>query len=752
MIARRTSVTRMSALCCVAGTALMAAPAYAQSEPEAQALAPAEDASSASSGEIVVTAQRREESIQRVGISITAFSADTLAQIGARTTQDIATQVPSLQFDSGSGGGVNAFVTVRGVTQVDPAEHQEAPNAVYLDDVYIPTTSMVGFPLYDMARAEALRGPQGTLFGRNSTGGLLQFVTTDPSDEFKGFLDASYASYNLFRVEGAVGGPIAPGLDFRLAGLWTKGDGMFENRVPGGRDSFETNTYGIRAKLAADLGSDWRATLTASFNKTPRHREGVYKSSVVYVDPNGVTQYLPADVDFYGTGPGKDLFGYRDTSSDNWSGEFNSDQGMLEKSFNYMNFKLAGSIGGVDVASITNYTVGKIDYSEDTDSTPNVINIFGNGGKTRQISQELRLSGGSSRFNWTAGAYFLDLKGNYYIDFDLSVFDFHTRNEYTQHTQSYAVFGQMEYRFTDQLKLTVGGRYTHDRKTFDSQAYDMLSPTRAVIYDFSRATVGNLARLDHGDWTGKAQLDYEPTANLLLYAGVSRGYRGGGFNATADGAISLAATPFGHETVVDYEGGLKTKFFDGRVSLRAGGFYYDYQDYQAFNFQSTVGSVSNNPAYFYGGELELTAKPVPSLNLSLGASILRGKIKDFSTPGGDVIDTKPLKAPRLSLNGLVSKEFDLGDYGLTLQYDFNYLSQSYANLVPSPLTTLPGSFMQNARVSVDVRNLGLEVYGFVRNIGNIDRKTFAYDLAFIALGVESYAPPRTFGFGVRKTF
>jgi iron complex outermembrane receptor protein len=614
---------------------------------------------------------------------------------------------------------------------------------------------MVGFPLYDTARAEALRGPQGTLFGRNSTGGLLQFVTTGPSDEYKGYLDASYATYDLVRLEGAVGGPIAQGLTFRVAGLYTKGDGMFKNLNARGQDSFETNTYGIRAKISAELGPDWRATITGSYNQTPRHREGVYKASPVFPDANGVTQYLPADVDYYGTGPGNDLFGYRDTSSDKWSGSFNADQGFLKKSFNYANLKLEGSIGSVDVASITNYSVGKIDYSEDTDSTPLVINIFGNGGRTRQVSEELRFSGRNDRWNWTAGLYFLDLNGRYYIDLDLPVYDIHTYNRYTQRTRSYAVFGQVEYSFTDELKLTVGGRYTYDRKTFDSKVYNLLLAGNPVIYDFSKGNplVGDLARMTHDDWTGKVQLDYEPSNNLLLYAGVSRGYRGGGFNASPDGSIALDSTPFRHETVVDYEAGLKTKFFDGRVSLRAGGFYYDYKDYQAFNFQSTVGYVANNPAYYYGGELELTATPVHSLNISLGTSIVRGKIKDFVTPTGDVIDAKPLKAPRLSFNGLISKDFDIGDdYQLTLQYDFNYLSKSHANLLPSPVTDLPRSFMQNARVTFSLKDMGLEVYGFVRNIGNIDRKTFGYDVSFIGSALASYAPPRTFGGGIRKTF
>lgn len=754
MTARKIKLIRISALCCAAGTALLAAPSYAQSEPAPAASAQGQDAAPAmdAGGDIVVTAQRREQSIQNVGISITALSGETLANLGATSAQSIAAHVPGLLFDSGSGGGVNAFVSIRGVSQVDPAEHQEAPNAVYLDEVYVPTPSMVGFPLYDIARAEALRGPQGTLFGRNSTGGLLQFVTTDPSDTFKGFVDASYANYDTFRVEGAVGGPIAEGLSFRLAGFVHKGDGIFKNHLPGGEDSFETNVFGIRGKLKAELG-EWTAQVTGSLNKSPRHHEGVYKPTPAFIDANGVPQYLPANVDFYGTGPGNDMFGYRDPFKSVWDGNF-SNVGSLRKEFNYATLKVSGPVAGATLTSITNYSYGRLDYFEDSDGTPNGINEFGNGGTTKQISEELRLNGDAGPLNWTVGAYFLDLKGDYYIDLAFPFLDFRNRSAIHQRTRSYALFGQLEYEFSDQLKLTAGGRYTYDRKTFDSKVYDVLQPGNPLIYDFSKNNplVGDLARMTHGDWTGKIQLDYKPSPDVLLYVGVSRGFRGGGFNASPDAALPYARVPFSHETLVNYEGGVKLKLFDNRAQVRASAFYYDYSDYQAFNFIGTAGAVSNNPAYNYGGEIEFTAKPLEGLDISLGAAFLGAKVKDYRTAIGTVIDTEPVKAPHFTFNGIISKAFDIGDFELTLQYDFDYQSKSSANLSPSPITDLPSSWMHNARVSLAHDDSGWQLYGFVRNIANTARKTFAYDLSFASVAIASYAPPRTYGIGLRKTF
>lgn len=737
-----------------AGIALVAfgAPAFAQ-ETNGQAA----DSQQNNGGDIIVTAQRRSESIQNVGIAVSALSGDQLAKDGVTSSTQLAAQVPALQFDSGSGGGLNAFVTIRGVSQVDYSEHQEAPNSVYLDGIYVPTPSMVAFPLYDMERAEALRGPQGTLFGRNSTGGLLQFITKDPTDTWTGYGNLEFGSYADARVEGAVGGPIAKGLSFRVAGTADVGGGYFKNDNPQGQNSFERYTFGIRGKLRADLGGGWSALLSASLNKSPKHREGTYKAYPVYVDANGETQFVPANVDIYGTGPGNDPFGYRDTTTSGNEGSFNS-FGFLKKQTHYGTLKIEGPIGGATFTSLTNYTKSSIDYLEDSDGTPNNVFSFLSGGRTRQISQELRLNGKIDRLEYTIGAYFLDINGAYYTDFIIpSVFD--AINDYQQKTQSYAVFGQVEYKLTKSLKLTLGGRYTHDRKIFNSQVYTgkmdpFYTGSTTAFYDFNATTAavaGVSNKHDRGDWAGKAQLSYQPDQNLLMYAGVSRGIRGGGFNSTADGSLTYKDTPFKNETVIAYEAGAKLRLFDGKANIRASGFYYDYSGYQAFNFNGIINTVSNNPAYFTGGELEIFARPLPGLNISLGASYLDAKVKGVSTPTGPK-DVRPTKAPRWTFNGVVSKAFPIGDYQLTLQYDFDYQTDSKANLVDSPVTALPASLMQDARISIGREDKGWELYVFVKNLADVNRKTFAYDNAFTGIALGSFAPPRLFGVGFRKDF
>ena len=718
---------------------------------------------------IVVTAQRREQSIDDVGISVTAFSGDQLSKQGITDTRGLAAQTPGLIFDGGSGQGLNAFVTIRGVAQTDYTEHQEMPNAVYLDDVYVPTTSMVGFPVYDMERAEALRGPQGTLFGRNSTGGLLHFITRDPGEEINGFVDGRYGNYDRFWVEGAVGGPISENLSFRIAGFRQDGDGYVENKntTPGeDADGFEQNAYGVRIKLRADFNNDWSATATGSLNRSPRHVEGVYKTLPGFVDAGGVARVLPEDMvipvglQFFGpVGPGVDPLGYRDPFDDFHQVAFNSQETFIEKRFDYATLKIVGPISdSITFTSLTNYSKSKINYSEDADSTPNQYFNFRTQGETRQLSQEIRLNGEANRLNWTAGAFFLDIDGTYGTDFDFVAFDTLYPNRYTQDTQSWAIFGQLEYDLSDRLTATIGGRYTHDKRNFESVAFEIFPGCEAVWlnpecqnYDFTRAAVGDLTESSYGDFAGKVALDFQASENVLLYVSASRGIRGPGFNATADGYLPIENTTFTNEVVHAFETGIKAGMFDGRANLRASAFYYDYNDFQAFNFNGLTNSVTNNDAYFTGGEVELYTNPMEGLDINLGVAFLEAEVKDVDA-GFGLVDTDPIKAPKWTFNGSVAKEFVLGDFQLNVQYDFDFIDKHKANLAFTEITNIDSSWWHNARIGYGQEQNGWEVYVFVHNLANVDRKTFGYDNTFAGLALSSFAPPRMYGVGFRKDF
>ena len=266
--------------------------------------------------DIIVTAQRREQSLQDVGVSITALSAAQIQEQGIVSSADIGRVAPGVVFASTTGGGSFASMSVRGISQSDFSPIQEAPNSIYLDDVYLSVNGSAGFPTYDLERIEVLRGPQGTLFGRNSTGGLARFITAKPTDSFEGYFEIGYGRFNNYSFESAISGPLSDRVRARVSGKMEKADGWWKNLAPGGHDSMETDAFGIRGQLEFDATDTLLARISLSYDKHPTHRVGTYKARNFYLDQDGMPALQPDDLDAWGSGPGNNLIGYRDPYAD----------------------------------------------------------------------------------------------------------------------------------------------------------------------------------------------------------------------------------------------------------------------------------------------------------------------------------------------------------------------------------------------------------------------------------------------------
>ncbi|WP_298290663.1 TonB-dependent receptor plug domain-containing protein, partial [Novosphingobium sp.] len=237
-------------------------------------------------GEIVVTAQRREQNQQDVGVAISTISSDAIRKLGITDSSDISKAVAGVTLNpSIGGGGANANLVVRGVAQTDLSATAESPNSIYIDDIYLSSPNAAGFAVYDLSRIEVLRGPQGTLFGRASSGGLANFITTKPSKVWGGFAEVGYSSYNDVRLEAAVGGPLSDKVRFRLSGGFERADGWLKNSSINTPNQFEKNSFGIRGQLEADLTENFTARVALSYDKSPRHREGTYFSRPSYTNP-----------------------------------------------------------------------------------------------------------------------------------------------------------------------------------------------------------------------------------------------------------------------------------------------------------------------------------------------------------------------------------------------------------------------------------------------------------------------------------
>ena len=752
---------RQASLTAIA-TAVLAFPATARAQDSIDA-----DALS----DIVVTAQKREQNLQDVGVAVSALGSETLSSLGITDAKDIARAMPGVVFDSTASGGVNANLTVRGVSQSDFSSTQESPNSIYIDEVYLSSPNSAAFPLYDLERIEVLRGPQGTLFGRASSGGLASFITKKPGNQFGGYAEIGYSRFNTFYAEAGLGGPISDRVRYRLSGKTEHGDGWFRNLNPGGKDTFEKKFYGIRGQIEADLSDALTARVSVSYDRSPRHLEGLYKSINYYIDPaTGAPTPLPATLDFYGTGPGNDFAGYRDPNPDAQTGSFNN-VGFLSNERFSPTLNLQWDLGRATITSITNYTKFEYAYNEDCDGGPVDFCNFPLGQSLNQWSQELRVNGSTGALTYTAGLYYLNIKQEVYQAFSFpalsgSDFAFNDINPVAQRGESYAIFGQVEYDLSDKLKATLGLRYTHDKKVVDSKVFfnelgngysggtgtTVFTPP-LLIYDFSTATVGALATAKANLWSGKFQLDYKPNDNALVYASISRGAKGPGFNTNVSGNLTNAETPFGSESLWAYEAGVKLDLLDRRLRFNSSVFYYDYSDFQGFAFNGLQGVVGNYNGYFYGGEVELVAKLGGGLTANLGAAYLKSKLRNIPTARNGVIDQESILAPRWTVNGAINKKFAIGANSLNINWSFDFVDDRFASIDNNAATAVKGSFVHNARVSYNLEAAGVEVAAFVNNISDVDRENFSYDLLTSTGSViKSFAKPRWWGFSIRKTF
>ena len=740
----------------------MASPAFAQdaaSEPQA------EDAGGIS--DIVVTAQRREQNAQDIGVSVVALGSEDLQRLGVRDSMDIMKVVPGVMMQNTfGGGGTNANLSIRGISQTDTSPNQEPPNAIYFDEVFLSSPAMASFGLYDLERIEVLRGPQGTLFGRASSGGLASFVPAKPSTDWNGYVEAGYASFNNVWAEAAVGGPLSDRVRVRISGRLERSDGWLINTLPGGTDAFENNTNGIRAQLEADISDRLTARIAVSYDQTPKGPMGGYKSPAAYL-VNGLPKLMPANVDGWGTGvPGSDMFGYVDKDPRFNRAAFNS-FGTLTKDRFAPTLYLTYDLGGATLSSITNFTRFNFDYSEDADGLPLRVSEFFYGQDLDQLSQELRINGESGGLVYTAGAYLL--KADQSVPQRFSGYygtpgEFEVSNIAEQDLDSYAVFGQFEYESTPQLKLTAGGRYTREIKSIDSKAYiDNYGGTAFVpplaVYDFSSGNpaVGSQARIPQNLLSGKLQLDYKPSDYSLIYIGVSRGVKGAGFNTNLAANSTpeyVTRTPFKSEYVYAYEGGAKFDLFDRKVRINASAFYYDYHRFQGYTFISVAGLAGNYDGYFKGGELDVTLRPMQDLDINLGAAYLKTKLKDVTgTYYVGPRDREAAQAPEWTLTGSVTKSFPLPIGKLAFTWDGNYIDNRWGSIDNNPASFVSSSFVHNANATLFLDKSGIQLQFFVRNISNTARMTFSTDTtSYFGNWHRIYAQPRWIGGSIRKTF
>lgn len=750
---------------------------------------------------ILVTAQKKEENVQEIGLSVTAFSGDAVRRFGFEDSTDIVAQVPGLNVGTPVGEGNNPSFTLRGVGLNDFNDNNEGPIAVYIDDVYQAALPGLTFQLFDTERVEVLRGPQGTLYGRNATGGLIHFISRRPTETLEAFAEIEGGRHSTVNVEAAISGPLAEGVRARLSGAYNSRNGYVENRI--GRDANEADNLALRGQVEFDIGDSGLLNIKGFYSSTDTNAPQYQHEATLAETGAGNLPFCPMDVP-------RDIFCYADTDGDNFAGEYNR-QGVLDIEVFGVHANYTQDLGGVTLTNVFSYQETDKIHEEDTDMGPNPALNPTFTADIKAITNELRFSGEYSRGSWQLGGYFLDTevvsandlliqwRGDFaaLLDSDPAVFDGGLEHftpgfdkgpdllpaiifdvNYTQDTRSWAGFGQFDFALTDTVTFTGGLRYTTEDREFD---YINQAPSGALLNNLLNgigeanffslrpgdvngfgAAVGhgpadvvgpNAGIIDDNNISAKAGLDWQATDDLLLFATWSRGFKAGGFNAgflDQTDFVTSDQVKFGEEVLTSYEAGFKWTSANDLVRINASGFYYDYDDFQALTFQGLSQFITNGDATFFGGEAEIGLRPVEGLDAQLGVSILDTDVDGVTVQGTTLNNREAVLAPEITANGFVRYGQPVGNGELAGTLSFNYQGDHFFDITNSDVSHEDGYALLDARLAYAPDDGFWEIAVFGRNLTDKEYRVYTFDFTGPAgFNQQFFGPPRWWGVSLR---
>ena len=726
--------------------------------------------------DIVVTARRQAETMQRTPIAVTALGGATLEKMNIQQVDQIAQATPNLIFSQQSSSLSAASVTIRGIGQTDPSLALDTAVGIYLDGVYVARSAGAVFDLVDPERIEVLRGPQGTLFGRNTTGGAIQIISKKPADSFGATVRGGYGSRDFWYLRGRVDtgriadSPISAAVSYQHR----EKNGYFNNYLtPKSKDPGSLNVDSVSAQVSADLGAlqiyygfDWDERNGApaffqtvalspdalayygrseSLGGAPLQYQPDQRMTSGYQQPGAPGRYtsltrsqghnLTVSYDVSDALTLKSIFGYRKLYMDNVLGL--SGQGDLR------GLVLDLATGGVSVQPVSPY------------------NGYNGPQKQNQVSEELQASGKAGDFSYVAGLYFFREKVSednhqqisYLLPGGMLAINLDPIAAYEQTSKSYAAFGQVSWKpgaLDERFELTGGIRYTKDKKS----VYLMNSEdgfSTVVGPDRGNASFSNVSFLVSGS--------YRFTDDVMGYAKFSTGYKSGGFNPRADRLNS-----FQPEKLSSWEIGIKGDFLDHRLRTNIAAFYSKYSDLQVPQFASGAGGattllVNAGKADFKGIELEVTAVPVRGLTLSGSLGYTDPKYKEFlfRDPATDIVTdiADTARFPNVAkFNSNIAAEYsfppmDLGTLSARIAYAYRSQMYFYPNdavnpyneQVKSPATNTVSARIALSDISIGGRAVGeLAVAG--DNLLNEDQVLYGIDFGGLGFGGKFYNEPR----------
>ena len=751
--------------------------------------------------EILVTARKREESLQEVPVAVSAFSREQLERQTIQEFIDVEAQIPGVLIQQTQHDPSIAWVSIRGQQQADFLLTNDSSVGAYVDNVNLPRQSGLNANMFDIERVEVLKGPQGTLYGRNTTGGAINIISRKADHEgTHGYLRASYGNKNFTQISGALNIPFSDTAAARIAAQKTDQDGWGESRFTGA-DLYDQDEIFLRGSLVWDPSDRVNIQLQADYMDLD---EGGNVEKILHPGGNFIngvsdTSSLTAGIEL--SGAPVDFANYVDYVTSGYAAlAAYVDGDLLKTDADADVFSKATLWGGgltisvdvtddIELRSITGYRNWETAQLLDLDGTPFKLLHPLLAVDADFFSQELQLAGATDRLNWVVGGYYSRENG---IDGSTTIAVAAinpttniTRGEVTN--TSWALFGQATYAITDRINITGGLRWTEEKKELTNMnrlAFgDLITPSTASTVDDAvanafiircRVPPGNIpvdrCAVDLSDsfndpsWL--ISVDYHINDQVMIYASNARSWRGGGQNLRADGDDLAAAMPFAPETATSYEAGLKGDFADGLMRLNAAAYYVDYKDIQRSiivpgSEGGSVVTVLTNAAKAEITGFEAEAWLTPSDNLSFFATVgyLDFKYKDFQSIGQDgvsIIDRSDEPIPLPDWQYSLSARYDASIAGneLGIQVDYVWTDE---------FSTDPLSPVQEAVRRDDLGRLNARVDWMFANdftlslwAKNITDEEFIVTTTDILreLGtlVSVSGRPRSFGLTVSKTF
>lgn len=719
--------------------------------------------------EIVVTAQKRSQNIQDVNIAVTAIVADEIEELGLFDSYQIAAQAPNLRIVNQFGSNVPTF-TIRGVGLNDFNINNNSAVGVYVDEAYQVSPAMLGFQLFDMERVEVLKGPQGTLYGKNTTAGAVNYVSRKPGQSLEAGVSIDYGRWDATRVEGVIGGPLSDDIAIRLAGVGAWGGEYIDNRVES-RDVGRADRYAWR--LMVDYGPSDNLAILANIHGGKNQSDGGYYQHGGLLDPVTFGLCQAALQGRYDPTTCVDFNLYSDTDNDPYAGDIDLANRLDDEAYG-ASVKIDWVSEAMTLTSITAFEVFNRYQTEDADASPNPVLHDWWDDRIEQFSQEIRfLSNGEGPTSWIGGLYFLhdevtsDDLSTCFDDPALRSFNetnfglpdgfdpvFCPANfglKLAQETDAIAGFAHLERQLSDEWKVTVAARYTYERKDFESATSYVESPAALAFYGLGDGVIAsNKEKKSFNNISGRIAIDYEPTDDLLLYGSLTRGFKSGGFPGGYAVIDSEQLKPYDEEILLAYEVGMKSNLLGQSLRLNAAVFYYDYQDLQVFTFVPT-GTVpaqvltNASDATVFGLDADIWWVPVERLDIKFGVGLLDTELKDYVVSGTDLSGNELANSPKSNYNGMIRYAWALNQGDLYVLADFSYQDEMFFDTFNNPLLVGNSYGLINGRVgfrSAD-DSWGVSIWG--KNLADEEYEELIFDFSDLGYNLLSYGQPRTYG-------